>query len=88
MRTRALSIAMIVGCLLPFVGCASPQTAPPAPVATPTAPAAPATPAARGPAPVAQATVRVSRSQGLGNLVEIGAARGYFEEQGIELRRT
>ncbi len=51
------------------------------PQATQTSPRAAASPAPRVPT-----TVRIARTQGLGNIIHLAEARGYFQEQGINLQ--
>jgi NitT/TauT family transport system substrate-binding protein len=70
--------------------CAAPTPSPPAPVAeraapapTPTVRPAPPTPS---PSPPVPDVVRVSRTTGLAGALQVAIARGYFAEQGIDLR--
>jgi NitT/TauT family transport system substrate-binding protein len=90
---------ILAASLLWLLACSGAPAATPAPAATrpaaspaPQAPAAtsPATAVAQSPAPppipARRETVRVSRSLGLGNVLHIAAARGYFEEQGIDFQ--
>jgi len=100
-RVRAVSAALLVGVLaLLTASCTSAPTSgsPAAPAAT-TAPAAasaqsPAAPAAAAPAPAPTAPPRRETvKQGILGTVSdagflIGIARGYFDEQGIDIERT
>jgi NitT/TauT family transport system substrate-binding protein len=64
---------------------ATPSARPTAPrAAATTAPAAAAAPTEPTPPPLA--TVRTSRTQGLGNVLQIAVKRGYFEEQRVDLQ--
>jgi NitT/TauT family transport system substrate-binding protein len=83
------SAFLACSCLLAILAC-TPGPAVPAPPAT--QPVGNATPsAARGSAPTAVGSsaplvARVARVQGLGNILQIGVTRGYFLEEGVELR--
>lgn len=55
--------------------------------ATPRAVASPAPPPPAGPTPRPPDVVRVSYTSGLAGALQVAIARGYFEEQGIDLRR-
>jgi len=92
MCNRRIPVLLAGAALLWAVGCGSAASSPRSPAATATSAPAP-TAASAEPAPtparaVAQpAVVRVSNTSGLASPLQLAAARGYFQEQGIDLQR-
>jgi NitT/TauT family transport system substrate-binding protein len=95
-RKRALAAALLSGGILATLACTASPTSPTAstpaarsaassPAVAPTSAAGPASSAAPTQAPLA--VVRTSRSQGLGNVLQIAVRRGYFEEQRVDLQQ-
>ncbi|HLH25214.1 MAG TPA: ABC transporter substrate-binding protein [Chloroflexota bacterium] len=95
---RRLCLVLLSSGVLTFSGCTGAPRSPAAPTpgvqstATSQAPPAAAAPPASGsaaqgadqPSPV-PAVVRAARTQGLGNIIHLADARGYFRELGIDL---
>ncbi len=88
-RVLALLLATSLGCA---VGCAAGARSARAPTAMATSAPAP-TAGAAAPAPTSTSAparldvVRVSNTQGLASPLQLAAARGYFQEQGIDVQR-
>ncbi len=87
MSATTLPVLTVGGLVLAVLACAAPAPAP----APPASAAKLAGQSAGGPAATtlplaAPIPVRVSRTVGLGNTLQIAAARGYYVEQGLEIQ--